>query len=141
MHRLEPRIKGITDAAVRTHAGMEGTVTDLAVAMGVPTKTAQKRREKIVNAFPNGWERWALMGGTQGGDHTEEDAANPAFHVPLPAHVTQVVEIAAKDGRVGTTCNCGWTSEDRTVDTVQAAQWGEAHKAEMAVKDTTLSRR
>ncbi|MGV9267405.1 hypothetical protein ACWDRR_22390 [Kitasatospora sp. NPDC003701] len=139
VHRLEPRIKGIIDAAVRTHASMPGgTVADLALAMGVPTKTAQSRRDRILKEFPGGWERWAI--GALG-EATDDDGANPALNVPLPEHRTEVFEIAARDGRVGTACNCGWTSPERTVDRVEAERWGEAHRQEQAVKDTTIVRR
>ncbi|MFG2844230.1 hypothetical protein ACGF12_13810 [Kitasatospora sp. NPDC048296] len=139
VHKLEPRIKGIIDAAVRTHASMPGgTVADLALAMGVPTKTAQSRRDKILKEFPGGWERWAI--GTRR-EATDDDNANPALNVPLPEHHPEIFEIAARDGRVGTTCNCGWTSPERTTDALEAARWGEAHRQEQAAKDTTIARR
>ncbi|MFB7618506.1 hypothetical protein [Kitasatospora sp. NPDC056181] len=139
VHRLEPHIKGIIDAAVRTHASRPGgTVADLALAMGVPTKTAQSRRDKILKEFPGGWERWAI--GTLS-EPTDDDGANPALNVPLPEHRTEVFEIAARDGRVGTSCNCGWTSPERAYDADEAERWGEAHRQEQAVKDTTIARR
>ncbi|MFD5615841.1 hypothetical protein [Kitasatospora sp. NPDC127060] len=138
VHKLEPRIKGIIDAAVRTHASMPGgTVADLALAMGVPTKTAQSRRDKILKEFPGGWERWAI--GTSR-EATDDDDANPALNVPLPEHHTEICETAARDGRLGTTCNCGWRSPGLTTDAMEAARWGEAHRQEQAVKDTTIAR-
>ncbi|MER5354662.1 hypothetical protein ABT093_30565 [Kitasatospora sp. NPDC002551] len=138
VHRLEPRIKGIIDAAVRTHASMPGgTVADLALAMGVPAKTAKSRRDKILGEFPGGWERWAI--GTLL-EPTDDDSANPALNVPLPEHRTEVGEVAARDGRLGTTCNCGWTSPERTTDNAEAERWGEAHRQEQTVKDTTIKR-
>lgn len=58
-----PHLGGIRDAAVRAHAAEQGSVGELARAMGVARSTAQYRREAILGAAPTSWEKWASQGG------------------------------------------------------------------------------
>ncbi len=124
-HRIAPRLEGIVDAAIRTHRAQGGTVDELALAMDAPRSTAQYRRKRVTDRFPNGWETWAVSGGPD--SNRAPDEANPAKNPPLPSHRAEVVATAAQDGRLGAVCACGWTSPARTTNTVEAALWGQAH--------------
>ncbi|MFJ1894466.1 hypothetical protein [Streptomyces sp. NPDC088170] len=66
-HRLIPRLEGVRDAVVSSHAHSGGTVQDLALAMDVKRSTAQYRREAILRGKdrPTAWERWAVGGGPE----------------------------------------------------------------------------
>ncbi|MEV7518918.1 hypothetical protein AB0O03_28725 [Streptomyces diastaticus] len=62
--RLLPRIQGIRDALIRTHAKNGGTVQSLADAMDIARSTAQHRRQAVLTrTLPSTWERWANEGG------------------------------------------------------------------------------
>lgn len=64
-HRLIPRLEGVRDAVVRSHANSGGTVEHLALAMDVPDSTAQFRQQVLLRTMPSTWEKWAEDGGPQ----------------------------------------------------------------------------
>lgn len=58
VHRLEPRLKGLTDALIRAHYAAGGSHGQLGTAMDVPRSTAQSRAMRMPDT-PGIWERWA----------------------------------------------------------------------------------
>lgn len=59
VHKLEPRLKGLTAACVRAHYAAGGSHGELATAMDTNRATAQTRGTRICTAEPSTWENWA----------------------------------------------------------------------------------
>ncbi|MEU8764972.1 hypothetical protein [Streptomyces sp. NPDC048659] len=57
--QLLPRLEGIRDSLIRTHATAGGTVQSLATTLNTPRSSAQYRRETLTKAQPTEWESWA----------------------------------------------------------------------------------
>jgi hypothetical protein len=84
-HRLLPRLEGILAAAIREHASTGGSYGHLANAMDVAKSTAQRRRDALLAADPDGWERWARTGGPQRPAPTRTAAGPTEAHAdPCP---------------------------------------------------------
>ncbi|WP_369361267.1 hypothetical protein [Streptomyces sp. cg2] len=58
---LLPRLEGIRDAMIRTHANAGGSLQNLATSMDVSRSTAQYRRDRVLKGKdrPSTWENWA----------------------------------------------------------------------------------
>ncbi|MCC5582209.1 hypothetical protein IMZ11_42140 [Microtetraspora sp. AC03309] len=58
VHRLEPRLEGLTAALIRAHYAAGGSHGQLATAMDVSRSTAQSRAVRLPEE-PSIWETWA----------------------------------------------------------------------------------
>jgi hypothetical protein len=59
LHKLLPRLDGLSDALIRAHRAAGGSHAQLATAMDLGSRSAaQSRHERLPNP-PSTWERWA----------------------------------------------------------------------------------
>ena len=63
--RLNPRLRGVLDAAVRAHQAAGGSVRHLQAAMDAPHPSGAQYARGRLPAQPGVWETWATSGGPQ----------------------------------------------------------------------------